>query len=45
MIGWNRISQFRELSNYEELLNHAMEVNNHQTNSPQPFVVQKNPIE
>ena len=45
MIHWNKLGHFRELSYYNEPLNHAMEVNSPHTNSPQLYVVQNNLIE
>ena len=45
MVGWNKISHFRELSKYRELQNHDMEANSPHTNTPQLHVVHKIPIE
>ena len=45
MVGWNKIGHYRELSNHRELLNHAMEVSNPHTNSPQLHMVHKTPLE
>ena len=43
LVGWKKTCHCRESSNYKELLNHAMEINNPHTNNPQPHVVTQKP--
>lgn len=44
MVGCKKLRHFRKLSNYDELLICALEVNDPQTNILAPHVVHKNPI-
>jgi hypothetical protein len=34
MIGWNKVGQLREFTNYKEFLIHALEVNSPHINNP-----------
>ena len=45
MTRWYKVGHFLELSIDREVLNYVVEINNPHTNSPQPQVVHKNPIE
>ena len=45
MIGWNEIGHFRKLSNYREILNHAVKVYSPHTNRPHQHMMHKIPIE